>query len=199
MHVPIKQSSRKELKVRSKPWITPAIRKSIQIKNNLYKKYIKSKSTYYHIRFKLYRNKINHLLKISKKQYYNQYFHDNITDGKKIWKGIKQIVQFKPNTNQKLVKVMDNNEEISDAKSIANAFNNYFSNIGKELDNQIPRGHSNPMDYLHSPVKDSFFLFPTTRREIEVEISNLRTSKAVGPFSIPLIYLKLLNVLFLSH
>ena len=28
-HVPIKQLSRKELKVRSKPWITPAIRKSI--------------------------------------------------------------------------------------------------------------------------------------------------------------------------
>ena len=133
------------------------------------------------------------MLKISKKQCYNQYFHDNITDGKKIWKGIKQIVQFKPNTNQKLVKVMDNNEEISDAKSIANAFNNYFSNIGKELDNQIPRGHSNPMDYLHSPVKDSFFLFPTTRREIEVEISNLRTSKAVGPFSIPIDIFKIIK------
>ena len=44
-------------------------------------------------------------------------------------------------------------------KSISNAFNNYFSNIGKELDNQIPRGHSNIMEYLHSPVKDSFFLF----------------------------------------
>ena len=35
-HVPIKQLSRKELKVRSKPWITLAIRKSIQIKNKLY-------------------------------------------------------------------------------------------------------------------------------------------------------------------
>ena len=56
-HVLIKQLSRKELKIRSKPWITPAIRKSIQIKSDLYKKYIKSKLTYYHTRFKLYRNK----------------------------------------------------------------------------------------------------------------------------------------------
>ena len=103
-HVPIKQLSRKELKVRSKAWITPAMRKSIQIKNNLYKKYIKSKSTHYHIRFKLYRNKINHLLKMSKKRYHNRYFLDNITDGKKIWKGIKQIVHFKPNTNKKTCK-----------------------------------------------------------------------------------------------
>jgi len=65
---------------------------------------------------------------------------------------------------------MDNNEEISDAKCIANACNNYFWNIGEELDNQIPRGHSNPMDYLHIPVKDNFVLFPTTRKESEVEI-----------------------------
>ena len=49
------------------------------------------------------------------------------------------------------------------------------------------------MDYLHSPIKDSFFLFPTTRREIEVEISNLRTGKAVGPFSIPIDILKIIK------
>ena len=49
------------------------------------------------------------------------------------------------------------------------------------------------MDYLHSPVKDSFFLFPTTSREIEVEISNLRTSKAVGSFSIPTDILKIIK------
>ena len=51
-----------------------ALRKSIQIKNNYYRKYLKTKSTYYHAKFKLYRNKLNHLLKISKKQYYNKYF-----------------------------------------------------------------------------------------------------------------------------
>ena len=54
---------------------------------------------------------------------------------------------------------MDNNDKISDTKSISLPFNNYFSSIGKELNNQIPRGHSNPLDYLHSPVKDSFFSF----------------------------------------
>ena len=39
---------------------------------------------------------------------------------------------------------------------------------------------------MHSPVKDSFFLFPTTSREIEVEISNLRIGKTAGPFCVPL-------------
>lgn len=112
------------------------------------------------------------MLEISKKRYCNQYFLDNITDGKKIWKAIKEIVHFEPNTNQKLVKIMDNNEENCDTKSIANAFNNYFSNIGKELDNQIPRGHSNPMDYLHSPVKDSssFFLPQVRKLKLKYQI-----------------------------
>ena len=82
---------------------------------------------------------------------------------------------------------MDNNEEISDAKSIANAFNSNFSNIGKELDNQIPRVECNLVDYLQSPVKSSFFFFLTASyRELEVELSNLRTGKAAGPFSIPI-------------
>lgn len=57
---------------------------------------------------------------------------------------------------------MDKNDKISDTKSISISFNNYFSSNGKELNNQIPREHSNPLDYLHSPVKDSFFLLPAT-------------------------------------
>jgi hypothetical protein len=38
-HIPIKELSKKEKKVQSKPWITHAIRTSIQIKNKFYKKY----------------------------------------------------------------------------------------------------------------------------------------------------------------
>ena len=64
-HIPLKQLSRKDVKHvkhRSKPWITSGIRTSLKIKNNLYKKYIKSRTVYYHQKFKLYRNKINRLI-----------------------------------------------------------------------------------------------------------------------------------------
>ena len=64
-HIPIKQLSKRELKIQSKPWITAAIRTSIQVKNKLYKKYIKTKSPFYYSRFKFYRNKVNHLMRIS--------------------------------------------------------------------------------------------------------------------------------------
>ena len=44
---------------------------------------------------------LNHLLKISKKQYYNAYFARNITNSKNIWKGIRQIVNIKQHPVQK--------------------------------------------------------------------------------------------------
>ena len=69
-HIQIKQMSRKELKLRCKPWITSAIKKSILVKNKLHKKFLKTKSAYYFSKFKYYRNKLNHLLKIQKRKYY---------------------------------------------------------------------------------------------------------------------------------
>ena len=43
-HVPVKKISNNQLKLKSKPWITPAIKNSIQIKNKLYKNFLKTKS-----------------------------------------------------------------------------------------------------------------------------------------------------------
>ena len=94
-HAPVKQISRGELKLRSKPWITPAIRRSILIKNKFYKKFLKTRSSYYHSKFKYYRNKLNHLIKISRKKYYNEYFSSCQGNPKKLWTGIKRIVNRK--------------------------------------------------------------------------------------------------------
>ena len=41
-HIPVKQMSRKELKLKSKPWITSAIKKSILVKNKLHKKFFEN-------------------------------------------------------------------------------------------------------------------------------------------------------------
>ena len=109
------------------------VEKSIYVKNNLYKKFIKTRFTYIHSKFKLYRNKLNHLLKISKKEYYNNYFFDNINDCKRIWKGVKQIVNYKPPTSAKHIKLRVNDREIVSPVEVANGFNTYFSSIGNNL------------------------------------------------------------------
>lgn len=184
-HVPLKKLSRKEVRLKSKPWISPALSKSIQNKNNIYKKYIKSKSTYYHAKFKLYRNKLNRLLKISKKQYYNSYFLHCASDGKKIWKGVKQIVHCKKTVNQRAIKIVENEREITGLNEIANKFNHYFAKIGSDIASKIPNVNKNPFEYLNNPVVNSFFVSPTSSKEIEAEICKLKPGKAVGSSSIP--------------
>ena len=88
-HTPIKQLSSQGLKSRSKPSITSGIRISIRIKIGLFKKFLKTKSTYYHAKFKFYRNKLNHLIKLSKRSYDNNFSSIHVNNGKQIWQGIK--------------------------------------------------------------------------------------------------------------
>ena len=114
IHIPLKQLSKKDSKLKTKPWITSAIRTSIKIKNNLYKKFLKTKSSYYQTKFKVYRNKLNHLIKISKRVYYNNYFSIHLNDGKRIWKGIKQIIRTTPQERLAINRIVLNDIEITD-------------------------------------------------------------------------------------
>ena len=180
--------SSKELKLKSNPWITSGIKKSILVKNKLHKKFLKTKSAYYFSKFKYYRNKLNHLLKIQKRKYYNEYFLNNLSDSKRVWKGIKQITHVKPQTDQSIIKLIDNGREI-----IVNTFNKYFCKIGEELATQVPKVQTSPFSFLSNKTYNSLFISPVTAGKIEIEIANLNSSKAVGPFSIPLHVLKFLK------
>jgi hypothetical protein len=91
-HIPIRKLSKKEVKIKNKPWITRAIKVSIRIKNGLHKQFIKTQSSYYYAKFKIYRNKLNHLIRISKRQYYNNFLNYNCNNTKKLWQGVKKII-----------------------------------------------------------------------------------------------------------
>ena len=126
-HIPTRQVSLKEMKQRTKPWITPGIRTSINVKNKFYKKYIKQKSNYYHDKFKLYRNRLNHLIKASKRLYYNQYFKSNRSNIRMTWNGIKEIIGLKRGNFNLPSKILTNNNvELSDCESIAKEFNEFL-------------------------------------------------------------------------
>ena len=106
---------------------------------------MKTKSTYFHSKFKYYRNKLNHLLKVSKKRYYNEYFLENANDSKRVWSGMKQIIHFKPKTSEKVIKIVENDHEITDPTAIADAFNNYFANVATNLAQLIPNVQTSPL------------------------------------------------------
>jgi hypothetical protein len=197
-HVPIKQLSKKELNVRLRPWITPAIRISIQKENRIYKKYLKTRSIHIITQNLSFIEiiQLNHLLKISKINYYDNYFLSKSANSRDIWKGIKDLVRTKSQKYRAPTNINDNGLELNDPKSIANAFNNFFSTIGSNLASKVPYVQKSPTEYMISSSSDNFFLFPTTAGEIENVISKSNNSKSTGPFSIPIPILKLIkNVL----
>ena len=168
---------------------------SIAKKNKLYKSYLKNRNEYYFSRFKIYRNKLKHLLTISKKSYSNNYFKNSTGNMKNVWKGIKQLVTLKKSSTSIPSMIEIDNVKLINSNLIANAFNNYFSNVGSNVANNIPRVNATFHQYLSRPVARSFQLSPTTAFEIEDEISKFIDSKAAGPSSIPTNLLKMLKTI----
>ncbi len=68
-HAPLQKLSKKQACSFAKPWITKGLLVSITKKNKLYKSYLKNRNDYYFSKYKIYRNKLKHLLIISKKSY----------------------------------------------------------------------------------------------------------------------------------
>ncbi len=191
----MRKLSRKQSKQQKKTWITTGIRTAIKKKNKLFKSFIRTRSNEVLAKLKLYRNKLNHLIKLSKRNYYNNYFTNNKNNTKKTCQGIKQIITTKPKRVQPPPKITVDGVEITDITKIANEFNVFFCNIGYCLANNIRQSNTTPLQYLPPKLDNSFYLFPVSESEIVDEISTLNESKATGPFSIPTKILKFLKFL----
>ena len=76
---------------------------------------------------------------------------------------------------------------------MANCFNNYFSTIGSNLQDQIYYQGNDFSKYLQQPNVHSFFINPTDELEIINLIDNLCSNKATGPHSIPTDILQLIK------
>ena len=75
--------SKKQSKLRHKPWITSSILKSIKNKTPLYKKLMKTKNEFWFDRYKHYRNIINSLIAKSKKKTFERFLPKTSSKPKK--------------------------------------------------------------------------------------------------------------------
>ena len=115
-HAPMKTMSKRKAKQLSKPWITKGIQIFIKVKNKLYA----SSDT---ANYKIYRNKICTLTRLSKQQYYSKFFNDNLTNMKKTWEGINNVLARKLKNTKPITFIKDPNDNdsvTSDPSRIAN-------------------------------------------------------------------------------
>ena len=86
-----------------------------------------------HLQYRKLRNEITELTKISKKLFYKNYFEENNKNLRKIWQGIKQIINVKSKHSDIPTSITVDNKQVTNTKDISNTFNNYFSNIAENI------------------------------------------------------------------
>ena len=197
-YLPAKKLTNKEFKLTTKPWITLGIRNSIQRKDKLFKKYINMKDSplrdNVHAEYKTLKNRINSLIYHSKKNYYTKYFNQYSNNIKKIWLGIKNIINIKTKDNNSPNCIEVDNDLITDNKEICNNFNEYFTTVAEK----ILKNNKTPIlktfdKYLPERNTKSFVFEPCTPNEVFLLVEQLNPHKGTGPNGIHTEILKLVN------
>ena len=191
-HGPTEKLSPKEVKLKLKPWITIEIQKLIKIRDRLFaRKKRQPENEHVQEIHSLARNRVSRLLEKSKKEHYDSYFEEHNTNIKKTWEGIRKIVNVKKSTKFSISHLSIKGKIVDDPKDIANAFNNFFVNVGPETEKTVPKApHATPEQFLKNRNQFQFIIAHITEEEI-VDIIAALPLKATGHASIPLKFLKI--------
>ena len=148
--------------------------------------------------FKIYRNKISTLTRLSKKIYFHNYFQNKTNNLKRTWEGINDLINRKKK-NSKVIAAMKRplNQGIShDPLENANILNRHFASIGNRLASDLPSSDKSFRDYLPLNVPSCSFVFDSViPSEIELEIMLTPINKSHGLYSCPTRLLKNAHVI----
>ena len=122
----MKKLTPREIQTKNKPWINEEIAKLIKLRN---KAHARKKRQPNNVNCKrlnnLLRNRVQRELKKSKKQYYADYFAENVNNIKKTWEGIRKIANIKK-MSMKTTQLNIGGRIIDDQTELANNFNNFL-------------------------------------------------------------------------
>ena len=193
-NIPTRKLSKSKLKLKSKPWITKGILKSIRYKNKLYKMLCKNNfSNPQKVKeYKTYRNKLTKIKTISKKNYFEKRLQNCNENSAATWKVINEITNRQKNSCEFPHKLEINEESFTNPVEIVNKLNLHFSNIGKQT---CLNSKSSQNSFSTSPINyyNSFAWFEVHEKEISDIIKNLSSNKANGADNISVKILKLIN------
>lgn len=123
---------------------------------------------------------MNKILKQAEAQYYKGLLSSKDTSARTAWGVINKVLNGKPKKSGSLITRIDHNGSTHTSEdAIADAFNNYFTNIGPNLAAQI-KSTSCYQTFMDPSVESTIFLTPVTDEEVNKEIKRLKLYKAPG-------------------
>ena len=147
--------------------MTENILRSITFRDKLYKQYLSkplhsTEKLIHKSNLRVFNKILKKDIREAKKSYYYNEFNKYKRDIKKTWDTIKSLLNKPKQASVAPNKIKVNSQTISNEKEIASKFNNYFTDIGKNLAGKIDTSNKHPFDhYLHSPSISKFHLKQT--------------------------------------
>ena len=148
-------------------------------KNRLYKLYLKNRTEYRKSAYKRVRNKVVDMIKHAKKEYYKNQLSKAKGNMSKTWNVINTALG-KDNKKTNINKIVVENKCVTDEKAIPNLFNDYFVNVGHNLNSKfIARNNNHVGKYIIKNIKSAFFK-PISSDEIVKVVKDLKSNTSPG-------------------
>jgi len=148
-HFPYKKIKRNKNFHSANKFMTQGLLTSRRTKNSLHKQSLLNPTDFNVSYYKTYRNLYNSLVRKSRTSYY----HDNLLTNKKkpkqTWDVIKEALNTY-NDNDNIPDITTNNGILHDNVDKANAFNNFFTNIGREINGSVQNTVKSYSDYINT-------------------------------------------------
>ena len=187
------------------PYMNDNLRKAINVKASLRRKFNKNRSQVNWEKFRKQRNLVNKLKKTSLQKYFNDKCNDSNNKGKHFWQVVKPFMTNKSKANNQNITLYENDSLVTDSTDISNIFNEYFINVAndlKEADNVTDMSTDEVIDYYkeHPSIKsinnhvdvNQFFHFKNIENSTtSKKLKNLQINKASGFDNISPKFLKL--------
>ena len=175
-HAPIQQIRKRAY---SYPWITADVKQVIFDRDKKKRKAIYIKESVDWDAYKTSRNRVNIAIRHAKAEYYRNKLAQQNKIPKEVWKTINDLLSRSPSdTSVSELKV--NGSNITFTEEIANAFNEYFTDIGPNLANSIHDSDA-LFEQFVKPAESKFSRFQLVSESKVVKLLNgLSNRKAAG-------------------
>ena len=131
-----------------------------------------------------YKQLLEQIKKDSKEKYFKEKLSFYKNDIKNTWKILKDVIgKTKLNENHLPKKIAQENKEITDQKAIAENFNEFYVNAGRNLALKIPQNNNDYKSYLPD-ITTLFDEQDLTEQELKEAVASLKPNKSPGCDSI---------------
>ena len=138
--------------------------------------------------YNLFRNRTNRKLKKSKKNYYKNFFQENLNNIKNTWNGIKSIININNSSSPKICQLNINGKLTENPHGIATGINNFFADVGPNSEKEIPLTPSDevsPKRFLKNRIQLNFIIAHIFVDEVTEITQDINPKKSTEAFSIP--------------